>query len=639
MAGIEDYLNRIRTAIYGKDVRQAIHDGIRQCYYDGKAGTTDLEARQRLNTAESNIDSLDARIDQIVAPSGEAPSAAEVTDARVGADGKTYSNLGDANRTQFSNLKSDIDCVRTGKIYMEPGTYSEVDPVSKVSANARIRSAYKIPVDSILSITFPSGYSGYGQVFRADGTRLGFTGTYVTSITRQDIRTRYGDEADSFVFVIRNDATPSADISSQVPNVIESSIVLYASALKNEKSIVAYYGANASLNDVTKEGIWYGSSVNAIADIPTSIADYTFILEVIVQGTVIVQTLKVLANDATMIRYKVGDGAWGNWANSLSFLQISQNRAATVYESLASNLPNNMFAYVNTSWFTDMLADIGSDVIGFIFTFAQKIDSVSLVQQIFISAYIGRVYTRNRVTQGWTTWRSIDRPFADFGADYYAFGDSTTYGQIGGGSGQSEHNYPNCVGQVLGMTVHNHGVTNQGLIKDWNAIHTNFIENLDMTGAKLITVGWAYNDYAQYSGINFGAYDDTEATTFIGKYFTIMKEFQQKCPDAQVILVTGYGYSNGTTNPVTKPTLVDQFTHNYTFADGQKTTREMYDTLEAMCHLHGWNCVNQAKGTVFNEWNASLLIGDQIHPTDEGYLRYGNHLAAKISSLYANIKE
>lgn len=122
MATIQDYLDLIKNAIYGKDVRQAIHDGIQQCYYDGKAGSTDLEARQRLDsaegsltslgsrmsTAENDIDVLDSRVDQIVAPSGEAPSSAEVSDARVGADGTVYTNLGDAVRDQVSGLKSDF---------------------------------------------------------------------------------------------------------------------------------------------------------------------------------------------------------------------------------------------------------------------------------------------------------------------------------------------------------------------------------------------------------------------------------------------------------------------------------------------------------------------------------------------------
>ena len=36
MAEIKDYLAEIITAVYGRDVRQAIHDAINQCYVDGK---------------------------------------------------------------------------------------------------------------------------------------------------------------------------------------------------------------------------------------------------------------------------------------------------------------------------------------------------------------------------------------------------------------------------------------------------------------------------------------------------------------------------------------------------------------------------------------------------------------------------
>ena len=62
----------------------------------------------RISTAESEIDVLDRRIDEIIAPSGSAPSAAEVTDARIGADGTTYSSLGTAIRTQVTDLKNEI---------------------------------------------------------------------------------------------------------------------------------------------------------------------------------------------------------------------------------------------------------------------------------------------------------------------------------------------------------------------------------------------------------------------------------------------------------------------------------------------------------------------------------------------------
>ena len=567
---------------------------------------------------------------------------AEITDARIGASvlgGKTYSTLGDAIRTQVTDLKSDIDCIRNKKILLESGTYTEVDPVSKLNARARIRSAYAILTDSINSVTFPSGYTGYGQVFDASGHRLGFTSNYINSITRAMIRERYGDSAYSFVFVIRNDSTPSDDISSQIETVMNNTVVEWIEPIKSELSITSYYGASADLNNITKVGVWYGRTPNTLVNVPLSFAGSAFILEVLSENGVIIQKLTGLMNGQRAIRYFISD-TWSEWASNPSYIVVSESSAESYYNNLAENLPSNGYYYISTTWFTDM-ASLGNKI-GYLHTFAPKMFSTTLVLQVFYPASQGNVSFRTRLANGsWTSWRSVaqnEDDYHDGTAKYFAFGDSITYGQIGGSGGQrSQYNYPACVGRILKMTVDNRGVTNQGLIKDWDTIHTNFINNLDMTGAKLITVGWAYNDYAQYAGINFGSYDDTVDSTFIGKYYTIMKEFQQKCPDAKIILVTGYGYSDGTINPVVKPTLTQQFTHKYTFADGQKSIKQMYDTLEEMCYAHGWSCVNQAKGTVFNQWNANLLIGDQIHPTNDGYLRYGNYLGARIASLYANI--
>lgn len=49
MSDIENNLNKILTSVYGKDVRQAIHDSIHDCYEDGKAGSTDLIAREQIS--------------------------------------------------------------------------------------------------------------------------------------------------------------------------------------------------------------------------------------------------------------------------------------------------------------------------------------------------------------------------------------------------------------------------------------------------------------------------------------------------------------------------------------------------------------------------------------------------------------
>lgn len=61
--------------------------------------------------------SLQSQINQLIAPSGEAPSAAEVENARVGADGTVYPTLGDAIRTQDTQLKSALDEIATYNLF------------------------------------------------------------------------------------------------------------------------------------------------------------------------------------------------------------------------------------------------------------------------------------------------------------------------------------------------------------------------------------------------------------------------------------------------------------------------------------------------------------------------------------------
>ena len=57
---IELYLQTIETAVYGEDMRQAIHDAIKECYKDGDRASIDM-------TARDDIELLSARFDVFVA--------------------------------------------------------------------------------------------------------------------------------------------------------------------------------------------------------------------------------------------------------------------------------------------------------------------------------------------------------------------------------------------------------------------------------------------------------------------------------------------------------------------------------------------------------------------------------------------
>ena len=170
MADIRDFLNKIKSAVYGKDVRQAIHDAIQQCYYDGKAGGNDLEARDRAAAAEARMDTF-TRL-----PSGSTSADSELMDIRVGIDGTRYTTAGKAVREQIrdthtievsvteptrDNTQMWINPNDIQKITL-PGTNTELyTAVVKVrDTDGKWQSISAIKGESIYDIALRYGYVG-----------------------------------------------------------------------------------------------------------------------------------------------------------------------------------------------------------------------------------------------------------------------------------------------------------------------------------------------------------------------------------------------------------------------------------------------------------------------------------------------
>ena len=132
MANIKTHLNNIKGALYGKDVRGSIHDGI------------DAINKEVENTTGRQVD-LENTFDQLVINAGN--SNAEIVDARVGQDGKSYSKLGDrlddftSQLAQKANKHDSISILQIDKnLGKLDQTYMTDEFLQQIAGNTPINS-------------------------------------------------------------------------------------------------------------------------------------------------------------------------------------------------------------------------------------------------------------------------------------------------------------------------------------------------------------------------------------------------------------------------------------------------------------------------------------------------------------------
>lgn len=132
------------------------------------------------STRQSQDSLLQTQINQIVAPTGEAPSAAEVENARIGTDGITYSTLGVAIRNQFTNVKSQLEDVQESTLSFLPisttwenGLFDANGYQDLPSSTVTMKRSTKLPAGTYI-ITPTSGlrWEAFYYVSDSSGTQI-----------------------------------------------------------------------------------------------------------------------------------------------------------------------------------------------------------------------------------------------------------------------------------------------------------------------------------------------------------------------------------------------------------------------------------------------------------------------------------
>lgn len=130
---------------------------------------------------------LQSQIDELVAPSGSAPSEAEVQNARIGVNGLTYDSLGNAIRGQVSDLETAFETVGYEMLSTRVRAY-EVNVAGLVFATSTGYDNHFVNVVGGDVVTINAGaYPVYIAFFQVDplvnvGNTISYSATYSSKI-------------------------------------------------------------------------------------------------------------------------------------------------------------------------------------------------------------------------------------------------------------------------------------------------------------------------------------------------------------------------------------------------------------------------------------------------------------------------
>lgn len=217
MSNIEQNLQKILTSRYGKDVRQSIHDSIHDCYEDGKAGATDLVAREQIANLVANNNPTDGN--------------SELLDIRVGADGTTYKSAGEALRGQISTMS--------------------IRDLFAISSIGYIRKGDQLLVKQYPYVHTQPIFCNSNCTIVTEG--LDYNNPYVDAITFYDENNNYIGSAESENNITIPENTAYCIVSYLLTNTAFKKFYIYTSAHSNRRPFTLYLDNYLQISNLINE--------------------------------------------------------------------------------------------------------------------------------------------------------------------------------------------------------------------------------------------------------------------------------------------------------------------------------------------------------------------------------------------------
>ncbi len=661
MSNITTHLNNIKNALYGKDVRGSIHDGI---------DAINNEVENTTNRQEH----LEDTFNQLVINSGN--SNAEIVDARVGENGKSYEKLGDrldefdsqleqkANEFDLDTERKRIDLLakiengetegNTELLDIRNGingkTYNLSGDAVRDSLNAIYNGLGGIYCKDFCNLTLYSSNSQFGTIKNSNTIVTNSTSTNLVPSTNTYKNHTYLVYCSS---PIKNIATVSTTegvykdegvfndkigIVKQTSDDYKVYVTLNTQQnLQTTIYIIDITGYTFNEDDILKKfnenyiNNWYFNELNGVLK-----------LDYLVKNVGKVESEKLWTNETWT---KIDGETIKSDYDSTSTVTIKKNikvgeKYAVLFTGLIKDVKTinaSTGTWTNTGSVTNNVGIISID------------NDCTSLQMITGSSGANKVYcidiTNNIELENFLLKYGVDAINCDYKSDLYqkildlsidanatpSLGENAWSGKkwIAYGDSITEQNsYVQKVAKKLGLKVTNKGIGGT-TVSDITGDNTNAfcrderINTFD-EDADLVTIMGGTNDWNKTT-IGDLTYDNGfDTTKFMGALATTIVKIQKRCPNATIVvcsLIGGRGTQSGVNENIP---LADQ--HGQTSLDFAKATKEVAEFMNVeFCDT--WSCG-------INNWNRVDNIEDAVHPTqDKGTDKIAIKLVGALRSI------